>query len=95
MKHPYADTHIQAFASLEQLTRAVNQIEAAFSNSFELKKCGIETPDAMGGRVNDGRSENVTIEFDSKLAEGGWKEFLIKLKGLEADWEHTVGTSTL
>jgi hypothetical protein len=87
--------HHQAFPSLEQLARAVNQIEAAFGETFDLKKCGIETPDAMGGRVNDGRSENITIEFDSKVAEGGWKEFLIKLKGLEAEWEHTVVTSTL
>ncbi|PQE14074.1 hypothetical protein CJF30_00006867 [Rutstroemia sp. NJR-2017a BBW] len=87
--------HIFAFPSFEQLARAVNQIEAAFGETFDLKKCGIETPDAMGGRVNDGRSENITIEFDSKVAEVGWKEFLIKLKGLEAEWEHSVITSTL
>ncbi|PQE08375.1 hypothetical protein CJF32_00002550 [Rutstroemia sp. NJR-2017a WRK4] len=61
--------HIFAFPSLEQLTRAVNQIEAAFGETFDLKKCGIETPDAMGGRVNDGRMSNVVAGRQIELQE--------------------------
>lgn len=48
----------------------------------------METPDAMGGRVNDGRSENITIEFESDKSPESWKEFLARLKSLEDEWEH-------
>jgi hypothetical protein len=47
----------------------------------------VETPDAQGGRVNDGRSENITIEFDTKTAKMGWSEFLTSLRVLEDEWE--------
>jgi hypothetical protein len=63
-------------------------LEAAFSDTFDIKKCGGEAPDAMGGRVNDGRSENITIEFDSETGKAGWTQFLLKLKTLEDEWEH-------
>lgn len=42
----------------------------------------------MGGRVNDGRSENITIEFETETAKEGWKQFLGRLKVLEDEWEH-------
>jgi len=43
----------------------------------------------MGGRVNDGRSENITIEYESDSAgELGWKEFLHQLTILEDEWDH-------
>jgi hypothetical protein len=42
----------------------------------------------MGGRVNDGRCENITIEFDSDTSKSGWTEFLATLKGLEDEWDH-------
>jgi hypothetical protein len=45
--------------------------------------------DAMGGRMNDGRTENITIEFDSDVGgNGGWKAFLGRLKKLEDGWDH-------
>lgn len=80
---------------MEDVTRAINQVEAAFGNKFELKKCGIDSPDAMGGRVNDGRSENITIEFDSDASEESWAEFLARLKGLEDEWSHAIELSSL
>jgi hypothetical protein len=70
------------------LTHATNQLVAAFGNEFDIKKCGVETPDAMGGRVNDGRTENITVEFHSDSANMGWKDFLGKLRRLEDEWEH-------
>ncbi len=73
---------------MHHLTHAANQLEAAFRDSFEIKKCCVETPDAMGGRVNDGRSENVTIDFDSETASESWEQFLARLKTLEDEWEH-------
>jgi hypothetical protein len=76
-----------AFKSMHHLTHAANQLESAFSDTFELRKCGVETPDAQGGRVNDGRSENITIEFDTKTAKNGWSEFLTSLRDLEDEWE--------
>ncbi|KAL2064397.1 hypothetical protein VTL71DRAFT_4891 [Oculimacula yallundae] len=76
-----------AFKSLHHLTHAANQLDAAFK-SFDIKKCGVSTPDAMGGRVNDGRSENITIEFESDASSESWKEFLARLKALEDEWEH-------
>ncbi|KAF7879892.1 uncharacterized protein EAF02_007529 [Botrytis sinoallii] len=84
-----------AFKTLEDVTRAINQVEAAFGNTFELKKCGIDSPDAMGGRVNDGRSENITIEFDSNVTRESWAEFLARLKGLEDEWSHATEVSSL
>lgn len=76
------------FKSKHHLTHATNQLEAAFGDAFDMRKCGVETPDAMGGRVNDGRCENVTIEYESEKAAVGWAEFLGKLKALEDEWDH-------
>lgn len=43
----------------------------------------------MGGRLNDGRTENVTIEYDSDIGgHGGWQNFLGTLKRLEDEWDH-------
>jgi hypothetical protein len=78
----------KAFKSLHHLTHAANQLDAAFSATFDIRRCGLDTPDAMGGRVNDGRSENITIEFDSDTSKSGWTEFLATLKGLEDEWDH-------
>lgn len=72
---------------MHHLTHAANQLEAAFGASFDLRKCGMETPDAMGGRVNDGRSANVTIEFESDTAQTKWVDFLLQLKVLEDGWD--------
>ncbi|RDL30153.1 uncharacterized protein BP5553_10431 [Venustampulla echinocandica] len=74
------------FQSLRHLTNAVDQIEAGFGGTVALRKCGGELPDAMGGRVNDGRCENVTIEFDSNTAQEGWDKFLLRLRGMEKEW---------
>jgi len=69
------------------LTRAANQLEATFENVVVIGKCGINFPDAMGGRVNDGRCEHITIEYDSDAPNAiGWKEFLQKLGELERQW---------
>ncbi|KAB8301671.1 hypothetical protein EYC80_003506 [Monilinia laxa] len=81
---------IFSFKTLEDATRAINQVEAAFGETFELKKCGIDSPDAMGGRVNDGRSENITIQFDSNVAKEPWNEFLVRLRELEDNWLHAA-----
>jgi hypothetical protein len=81
--------YVQAFKSLHHLTHAANQLETAFSKTFEIKKCGLEMGDAMGGRLNDGRTENITIEYDSEIAgTGGWKAFTAELKKLEDEWDH-------
>ena len=72
---------------MHHLTHAANQLESAFSATFELRECGVETPDAQGGRVNDGRSENITIEFDTETAKEGWSEFLKRLSDLEDEWQ--------
>jgi hypothetical protein len=79
----------KAFKSLHHLTHATNQLEAAFGRKFDIRRCGVETPDAMGGRVNDGRSENITIEYDSGAQDTmAWKDFLVTLAALEDEWEH-------
>jgi len=79
---------IFAFKSMHHLNHAANQLEAVFRDTFDIKKCGVETPDAMGGRVNDGRTENVTIEYQSENAKEGWPDFLARLKLLEDEWDH-------
>lgn len=83
---------------MHHLTHAANQLEAAFRDSFDIKKCGVETPNAMGDRVNDGRTENVTIEYESDTAKEGWLPFLARLKKLEDEWDfegHGEETSLL
>jgi len=95
-----APGRIFAFKSLHHLNHAASQLEAAFSDIYDIrmKKCGVETPNAMGDRVNDGRCENITIEFDSETATQGWEQFLEKLKHLEDEWAnegHHDGQSVL
>ena len=53
-----------------------------------MRKCGCNSPDAMGGRVNDGRCENITIEYETETVKEGWKQFTGRLKVLEDEWEH-------
>lgn len=87
--------HNSAFRSLHHLTHATNQLDAAFGKTFEMKKCGLEMGDAMGGRLNDGRTENITIEYNSDIGgHGGWKTFVEQLTKLEDDWDHE-GVSVL
>ncbi|TVY84020.1 hypothetical protein LSUE1_G002957 [Lachnellula suecica] len=76
------------FKSKHHLTHAANQLEAAFTEPFDIRKCGCEFGDAMGGRVNDGRCENITIEYETETAKDGWKAFLGKLQVLEDEWAH-------
>ncbi|TAQ87579.1 hypothetical protein B7494_g4084 [Chlorociboria aeruginascens] len=85
-----------AFKSLHHLTHAANQLEATLGSDMQMNRCGVQNPDAMGGRINDGRTENITIEYDSeKENEDGWKEFLAKIKRLEDEWDHEGKTSLL
>jgi len=86
---------IFTFKSLHHLTHAENRLEAEFGSVSDVKKCGIEIPNAMGDRVNDGRCENITIEYDSESSLEGWKSFLGRLKSLEDEWEHESETSLL
>jgi len=77
-----------AFKTYHHLTHASNQLIAAFGKACEMKKCGVDSPDAMGGRVNDGRTENITIEYDSEKATEPWQQFKSRLTALEDEWEH-------
>ncbi|KAG9232045.1 hypothetical protein BJ875DRAFT_443542 [Amylocarpus encephaloides] len=84
------------FKTMQGLQQATTQLEAAFSDVFRIRKCGLDTPDAMGGRVNDGRSENVTIEFETEATASGWGEFLATLQRIEGEWKmEGVGASVL
>jgi hypothetical protein len=78
------------------VTHAGNQLEEAFGKIFEIKKGGLDTPDYMGGRVNDGRTECITIEYDSDAAgPGGWKSFKEKLALLEDEWKREEPESSV
>lgn len=41
----------------------------------------------LGGRVNDGRTENITIEHSSTTAGEGWVQFLDELRLVEDEWK--------
>jgi len=88
-------SRIFTFKSLHHLTHAENQLEAEFGSVSDFRKCGIETPNAMGDRVNDGRCENITIEYDSETAVEGWNSFLGRLKSLQDEWQHESELSLL
>lgn len=80
---------MQAFKSLHHLTHAANQLQAAFGTTYAMGKCGVDTPNAMGGRVNDGRTENVVIEYDTEVKDTlPWQGFLDTLTKLEDEWDH-------
>lgn len=48
----------------------------------------------MGGRVNDGRWENYTIEWEEEKGEG-WIEFLGRLKVVLDGWMGSEGCEEL
>ncbi|TVY30139.1 hypothetical protein LHYA1_G001097 [Lachnellula hyalina] len=76
------------FKSKHHLTHAANQLEEAFREKFGIRKCGCDSPDAMGGRVNDGRCQNFTIEYETETASEEWRQFTERLRRLEDEWEH-------
>jgi len=78
----------QTFKSKHHLTHAANQLEEAFREKFGIRKCGCDSPDAMGGRVNDGRCQNFTIEYETETASEEWRQFTERLRRLEDEWEH-------
>ena len=81
---------------MQELQQATTQLEAAFIDVFCIRKCGVDAPDAMGGRVNDGRSENVTIQFKTEATTSGWEDFLARLQRIESEWKiEGVGVSVL
>jgi hypothetical protein len=61
---------------------------------MEIRKCGADSPDAMGERVNNGTCENVTIEF-KETSDMSWKNFLARLRVLESEWEEVPETDRL
>ncbi|KAG9246733.1 hypothetical protein BJ878DRAFT_495831 [Calycina marina] len=81
------------FKSQKSLTRAAEKIDTMFGDAVTIRKCGINFPNAMGGRVNDGRCEHITIDYDSNSPGAvGWQNFLSQLTELEAGWERDANS---
>lgn len=73
----------QAFKLRNDFFDAADKLMAALEKNFEIRKCGTDTPCALSGRVNDGRTENIHIEFGTSSTTIGWKEFPLKPNAFE------------
>lgn len=88
----------QAFPSVQSLGRAsakINDVLGGAFSTYSIEKRGIDaigevTGDGEMENVEDGRTENVMIKFDSQTADETWKEFLTRLHNLESGWTKDV-----
>ncbi|MCJ1225533.1 hypothetical protein MMC12_002182 [Toensbergia leucococca] len=81
------------FKNLDNLTTATNKIDDVFGGGFseyKISKSGVEAPANEGGRLGCGRTENVTIAYDSVTADESWKEFLKRLDKVKHGWTTEV-----
>lgn len=60
---------------MHHLTHAANQLESAFSNTFELRKCGVETPDAQGGESTTEEVKISLLNSTPRLQRRGGRSF--------------------
>ncbi|CAG8974684.1 hypothetical protein HYALB_00006419 [Hymenoscyphus albidus] len=87
------DSHIRencpsksfAFISQDTLNKAACQLEAAFSDVFDIEKLE-EIPLAKGARIDNCKPENITISLAPDKIIAGWGQFLSLLSSLEREW---------
>lgn len=58
----------------------------AFSE-YKIVKEGVLGDENLGGGIEDGRTEDVEIKFDSQTADESWHEFLGRMDIVKGDWE--------
>jgi len=82
-------SRVFTFKTLTHVIHASDQITETFGKSFSgytVKNLGMDIPEAGEQNVEDGRTQALTIEFDSVGANETWKEFLARLVAAERRW---------
>ncbi|CAG8956056.1 hypothetical protein HYFRA_00011839 [Hymenoscyphus fraxineus] len=74
-----------AFISQDTLNKAACQLEAAFSDVFDIEKLE-EIPLAKGAIIDKCKPENITISLAPDKTIAGWGQFLSLLSSLEREW---------
>jgi hypothetical protein len=76
------------------VSSASTTFEGAFSEYTVAKEGVLEGPESQG--VEDGRTEDFLIRFDSETADEGWVSFLARMDNLTKGWsEEGLGVKTL
>jgi hypothetical protein len=67
---------------------ATSSITSKFGSglsSYEIRKSGVLEEGARG--TEDGRTEDLTLDYDSETADETWGEFLKRLQSVGKDWQ--------
>ena len=85
----------KVFPSVHTLTHATENLKSTFGGAFSTIKFEYRGVDDSGNQpsadgqteaVEDGRTGNLVMKFDSQMADESWKEFLGRLEKLEDGW---------
>ncbi|MCJ1412346.1 hypothetical protein MMC19_006440 [Ptychographa xylographoides] len=100
-KQGHHDTpeRIFVFPNQKCLSAASAKLSDVFGGAFstysiEKRPIGARgelTGDGEMENVEDGRTENVLMGFDSQTADESWKEFVGRLRAMEAGWTRDQG----
>ena len=78
----------KTFQSLTTLQAATSSITGKFGSglsSYNIQKSGVLEKGAAG--TEDGRTEDLTLGYDSETADESWTEFLERLRGVGKSWQ--------
>jgi hypothetical protein len=72
------------------LRSAVDNFTDTFGGAFSeyiIVKEGVLGGEGFGEGIEDGRTEDVKLKFDSQTADESWHQFLGRMDAVKRDWE--------
>ena len=78
---------LQTFKFFTVLRTATSSFTSKFGSalsSYKIQRLGVLEE---RGDTEDGRTEDLTLEYDSESADETWEEFLKRLDVVEKDWQ--------
>jgi hypothetical protein len=72
------------------LQNAVERLTTTFGGAFseyDIVKGGVLDGEGIYKGVEDGRTEDLKISFDSQTADETWHEFLGRIDAVKGDWQ--------
>ena len=85
-----APEHIFTFTSKSAATAAATHFRDTFGSglsAYSITDGQSNHGDGDAGLdVEDGRTDSLRLSYDSVTADESWKEFLVRLKGVEEGW---------
>jgi len=91
--HINCPSQMFTFKSFKALQEASSSITNAFGSGFsvyDIKRVGVLEEGTRG--TEDGRTEDLTLEYDSEIADETWEEFLKRAKGVGKGWQTELWT---